>query len=451
VAAIDELVRRLGLPEKINERIRLLKAHLPYWESDHILSIAYNVLCGNTRLEDLENLRTEEAFLDLLGMERIPDPTTAGDFLRRFDEEAIVELLELINDVREIVWERKAAADPHFFDEAILEIDATLTPTLGACKGGMNLSYNGIWGYAPLVVTLANTREVLYLMNRPGNTPSCVDAARWIARAVERVSKFFKKVTVRGDTDYSMTTYLDELDRQAKFVLGYDAKQNLIVQADALGEKDWGRLERPPKWTVKTKERARPDNVKEEIVRQRGYTNLRLQSEDVAEFAYRPTECENAYRIVVVRKNITVEKDEWAIFDEIRYFFYITNEWRPAPQAIVFSANDRCDQENIIAQLKSGVHALHAPVDNLTSNWAYMVIASLAWTFKAWYGLLVPDTKTSHEVVRMEYKKFLHHFIDVQCQIIQGARRVIARVMSYSPYLERFFETYDVIRRLRPT
>jgi len=451
VAAIHEMVRRLGLPGVINGTVKLLKAHLPYSESDHILSLAFNVLAGGTRLEDLEHLRQDEAFLDALGAERIPDPTTAGDFLRRFSVEYILLLMEAINDVRETVWRKKAALDPSFFDEAIIEVDGTISETLGECKGGMDLSYKGLWGYAPLVVTLANTREVLYIVNRPGNTPSSQDAARWIDLALERVGKLFKKVTVRGDTDFSLTAYLDGWDEKARFVLGYDACANLIESAEALGDKAWSALERPAKYSVKTQERPRPANVKEQIVRERGYTNLRLLSEEAAEFDYSPTKCKKTYRMVVIRKNISVEKGEYAFLPEIRYFFYITNRGDLTKEDVIFSANDRCDQENIIAQLKSGVHALHAPVDNLTSNWAYMVVASLAWTFKAWYGLLVPDKKTSHAVVRMEYKKFLHHFIALPCQIIKGARRVVIRVLGYTQHLASFFETFDVIRRLRPT
>jgi len=451
VAAIHEMVKRLGLPELINGTVKLLKVHLPYFESDHILSIAFNVLAGGTRLEDLERLRQDEAFLDQIGAQRIPDPTTAGDFLRRFTEEYIVRLMEVIHDVRETVWQKKAARDPKFFDEAIVEIDGTLTETLGECKGGMDISYKGIWGYAPLVVTLANTREVLYIINRPGNTPSSKDAAGWVDRAIERVGKYFKKVTVRGDTDFSLTEHLDAWDKKAEFTLGYDACPNLVAAADALETSAWSRLERPPKYVVRTQERTRPANVKEEIVRERGFVNQRLLCEDVAEFDYQPTACQKTYRMVVVRKNISVEKGESAFLPLIRYFFYITNRRTPSNADIVFSANDRCDQENIIAQLKSGIHALHAPVDDLTSNWAYMVIASLAWTLKAWYGMLIPDAKASHEVVRMEYKKFLHHFIALPCQIIRGARRVVIRVIGYTRYLEIFFETFDVIRRLRKT
>ena len=100
IGAMHKLVRNLGLDETINKNIVVLKTHVPYWESDHVLNIAYNVLTGGTCLEDIERLRNDEAYMNGLGAERIPDPTTAGDFLRRFDEGSINKLQEAINETR---------------------------------------------------------------------------------------------------------------------------------------------------------------------------------------------------------------------------------------------------------------------------------------------------------------------------------------------------------------
>ncbi|MCD6395361.1 MAG: hypothetical protein J7M40_17900, partial [Planctomycetes bacterium] len=88
-------------------------------------------------------------------------------------------------------------------------------------------------------------------------------------------------------------------------------------------------------------------------------------------------------------------------------------------ELIVGDANNRCNQENLIEQLKNGVQAMRMPVDNLVSNWAYMVMASLAWNLKAWYALLLPTKGRWHKkhksqkrkVLRMEFKKFRNFFI----------------------------------------
>jgi hypothetical protein len=94
------MVRQLGLQKRIDDRLRLFKIHHPYYESDHVLSVAYNALCGGRVLEDIEIRRQDRVFLDALGAESIPDPTTAGDFCRRFEPEDIDALMEAINEVR---------------------------------------------------------------------------------------------------------------------------------------------------------------------------------------------------------------------------------------------------------------------------------------------------------------------------------------------------------------
>jgi Transposase DDE domain group 1 len=448
VGAMHKLVCKLGLDREINKNIVLLQRHVPYWESDHVLNIAYNVLTGGTCLEDIERLRNDETYINGLDAERIPDPTTAGDFLRRFDETWIFALQETFNETRTKVW---ALQETSFRNEAIIDIDGTIVGTTGECKEGMDIAYNGIWGYAPLIVTLANTNEVLYLVNRPGNRPSSAGAAEWLDLAIDRVAPVFKKVWLRGDTDFSLTHNFDGWDERVGFVFGYDAKQNLVAMADALPESHWKRLERPARYQVKTEERQRPENVKEQVVKEREFKNIRLESEQVSQFDYRPVHCSKTYRMVVVRKNLTVERGESRLFDDVRYFFYITNDREMTPQEIVLFANDRGNQENVIGQLKSGVNALRMPSDGLVSNWAYMVIAALAWNLKAWYGLVTLVPAARHDILRMEFKRFLMSFIQIPCQIVATGRRLVYRILTYSRHLETFLATFDHIRQLKFT
>ena len=448
IGAMHKLVCRLGLDRAINKNISLLKCHVPYWESDHVLNIAYNVLTGGTCLEDIERLRNDETYMNGLGAERIPDPTTAGDFLRRFDEVWIFALQETINKARTKVW---ALQDDSFRKEAIIDVDGTVAGTTGECKEGMDIAYNGIWGYAPLIVSLANTNEVLYLVNRPGSRPSSDGAAEWMDRAIDLAAPVFKKVWLRGDTDFSLTHNFDRWDEKVGFVFGYDAKRNLVEMADALPEGSWKPLQRPARYEVKTEERRRPENVKEQVIKAREFKNIRLESEQVSEFDYRPTHCSKTYRMVVVRKNLTIEKGEIRLFDEVRYFFYITNDRQMTMQEIVLFANDRCNQENVIGQLKSGVNALRMPSDGLVSNWAYMVIAALAWNLKAWYGLVTLVPAARRDILRMEFKRFLLNFIQIPCQIVVTGRRLVCRILTYSRHLETFLATFDHIRQLKFT
>lgn len=449
------LARRIGLIDAIDKRLHLLKIHLPYHESDHVLNLAYNALADGTCLQDLELRRQDEVFLDALGARRIPDPTTAGDFCRRFKEHHIDTLIDLINDVRLNVWARQPAS---FFDKACIDLDGTLVGTDGECKGGMDISYNGVWGYHPLVVSLANTGEVLSVLNRPGNRPSHEGAAAEVDRALRLCRKAgFHSILVRGDTDFSQTQHLDRWteDPRVQFIFGLDATAARHVLADELAAGVWQPLERPTRYKVKTEARQRPRNVKEQVVRRRQFENIRLVSEHVAELSYKPTACRKTYRLIVLRKNVSVEKGGVWLFDDYRYFFYLTNDWDSSAADIVFSANDRCNQENLHAQLKGGVCALRAPVDDLLSNWAYMVMVSLAWNLKAWWALWPSETpgrwqerqrQEKQTVLRMEFKTFINAFMRLPCQIIRTSRRLIYRLLSWNAWNGMFFRVLDQLR-----
>lgn len=451
IGVMHLVARHSGLVESINRKVRVLKRHLPYHESDHVLNIAYNLLCGGSRLEHIEHRRNDEAYLDALDAQRIPDPTTEGDFCRRFETSEQVEtLMEAINEARLNVWRQQPAT---FFEEAVIDADGTIAETGGECKEGMDIAYNGKWGYHPLVVSLANTGEPLYLSNRSGNRPSSEGAAEWLDRAATLCRRAgFKKIRLRGDTDFTQTAHLDRWDADGvRFVFGIPAMANLVEMAESLENKAFQPLHRPAKYAVKTEPRQRPENVKERIVRQREFKNIRLQSEEVAEFDYQPTKCKKAYRVVALRKNLSVERGEWVLFDDVRWFFYISNDRKKSAAQIVADANGRCNQENLIAQLKSGTKAMAMPLDNLTSNWAYMVMGSVAWTLKVWSALLLPETgrwaskhrEEKRTLLRMEFPTFLQAFILMPAQVVRRGRKIVYRLLSWNPWQHVLFRLLE--------
>ena len=450
IGAMLLLARRTGLIADIDHDLHLLKRHQPYHESDHVLNIAFNLLAGGTRPEHLERLRNDEAYLDALDATRIPDPTTAGDFCRRFRRGDVLDLMDAINRTRKRVWAQQPA---EFFDQAVIDADGTIVATDAECKQGVDIAYDGRWGYHPLVVSLADTKEPLYLVNRSGNRPSHELAASFIDRALTLCRQAgFRSFLVRGDTDFTQTKHLDRWDDagNVRFVFGIDAMPNLVALAAGLPEAAYSFLERPVA-PIKTVPRQRPQRHKAAIVQERGFETIHTLEEMVAEFPYRPVACTRDYRVVVVRKRLAIEKRGVRIREEYRYFFFITNDRAMPADQVVLTAGGRCDQENLIAQLKGGVHALTTPVDDLVSNWAYMVMASLAWSLKAWAALLVPETPRHAEehraqkrtLLRMEFATFRAAMIAIPCQIVRGGRRLVYRLLSWNPWQGAFLRLVE--------
>jgi hypothetical protein len=457
IGAILLLAQKVELIQEIDRKLHLLKRHLPYHESDRVLNIAFNLLAGGRRIEHLELRRHDEVDLDALGARRIPDPTTAGDFCRRFSEADVLTSMDAINEARLRVWEKQP---PEFFAEAILEADGSIVPSDAECKRGMDFAYDGRYGYHPLVISLANTAEPLFLFNRSGNRPSQEQADVFLDKAITFVRRAgFRKILMRGDTKFAQTRHLDRWDEadDVWFVFGYEAHDSLKARADELPARAYRLLNRPPRYAIKTAPRRKPERVKPEIVRARGYEDIELLEEMVAEFDYRPIACQKSYRMVVLRKRVGVDRGQMRLFEEYRYFFYITNDREMTAEEVVFSANDRRDQENLIAQLKSGVRALTTPVGDLVSNWAYMVMGSLAWSLKAWSALLVPVAprhRARHEaerrtLLRMEFATYREAFLRMPCQIVRTGRRLIYRLLSWNPWQGVFLRLVERLHACR--
>jgi hypothetical protein len=448
IGVIKELVNTLQVPEMINTRLKLLQRHKPYYESDHVLNIAYNIICGGKNLEDIELLRNNEAYLDGLGTGRIPDPTTAGDFLRRFAERDVSELMEGINDATVRMWDH--TRDRRSAGYGIVDVDGKIQETFGECKEGMDISYKGVWGFSTLVTTEATSGAHLYVVNRPGNKLSQEGAGEWIDKSIDVVRRGFDKVYLRGDSAFSLTWKFDEWDeREVGFIFGYDATGNLLKKADLLGKNEWDTLERPSEEYKNRKERRKKMRVKEAVVERRGYRNLVQKNEYIGEFKYRPVKCDRDYRVIVLKKIIDVLEGQQLLFEDTRYLFYITNIEEKSAVELLRFIQGRCNHENKIEQLDNGIHALKMPAAEFIANWAYMAICMLAWNLKSWLGLIAPDVEKQREIISCEFKSFQNRLINIPCQILKAGRRIIFRFLNYNSWIEILLNISDAIRRMR--
>ena len=262
------------------------------------------------------------------------------------------------------------------------------------------------------------------------------------------MSPHVERLRLRGDTDFSLTAHFDRWSEEADFIFGFDAQPAMVERAERLEEEEWKRLERRPRHVSPTgTTRSKREDVRARIVYERGYVNNRLNREDVAEYEYSPGKCREKYRMVVVRENTSKTKGDLTLMDEIRYFFYITTRRDASAAEVVRLANARCDQENVIAQLKSGVNALRLPVHDLVSNRAYMVMAALAWNLKSWFAMMTHFKAGRRRFTAMEFRTFIREMIPPPCPVIRRARRTTLRIIGRRPSVGRLFSTWRMIER----
>jgi hypothetical protein len=447
IGIIRELVNGFDIPDMINEHVNVLKRHKPYFESDHILNIAYNIVCGGTCLEDIELLRNNEAYLDAMSTQRIPDPTTAGDFLRRFKLEDILSLSSLIENVN--VRVAKHALNSEMKALGIIDVDGKIQATTGECKEKMDIAYTGAWGFSVLLLTEATTGMHLNVVNRPGNALSQEGAAEWMNRSIDTARQIFRRVIMRGDSAFSLTKEFDAWsDASVDFIFGYDAHPNMVNIAENLEKYRWKRLSHKKEAPGAT-HRRKKKRVKKAAVARREYRTLTQTKEYVSEFMYRPGKCDRDYRVIVIKKNMKVTEGQHYLFDDYRYFFYITNMIKESPEELVHLIRGRCNHENKIEQMANGVHALKMPTAEFDANWAYMLIGVLAWNLKIYAALMIPDKSISAVLIKCEYKYFQNAFINIPCQILHTGRKLVYRFLNYSVMVDAMFRLLGRLRSLK--
>lgn len=447
IGVIHKMNQVLGLPELINSKIQLLSVHKPYFESDHILNMIYNLIAGGKYIEDLELRRSDTAYMDAIGAKRIPDPTTAGDFLRRFkDAESIEKLFQINNEMNQKVW--KLTGNGNKRKQGILRIDGKIVETLGEYKEKMDMSYKGIWGFSTLILTEATTGVHLFTVNRSGNALSQEKAEYWIRRAIIELKKNFDEIIVTGDSAYYLTGMLDRLDIEGvKFIFAVDQFDNLIKSAENIDSKEWIEIER---------EEASPkprfhkhENEKKKKIVERGYKHVVQREEYLSEFSYSPSKSKKLYRIIVVRQLKEHMQDGLFNYYVYQYRFAITNIQDRSNRECLELIRTRADHENKIEQLESGVFALNMPAKEFYANQAYMIIAAMAWNMKSWLGLLCPDKEFGEKLIRMEFKNFKLYFINIPAQIVRSGRYIVYRLLGFNSYIENLMLVFDKICKLK--
>ena len=435
----QQFVRRFRVAQRLDGALRLFKRHAPYHESDHVLALAYTLYADGTCLEDQAVLQGSEAVRRLVGACRIPDPTTAGDFLRRFKSAQDVERLSgVIDEVQEAVWSKLARKVRRFrktHEFALVDLDGHVKPLYGVQKEGADFSYDGRWSYQPLVVSLGGSGECLKVVNQPGSARPSDAAAEALKEVLPRVKRHFRNALVRGDTDFDRSDIFNTvMDARAYFAIGARVYPKRAALAAAIAEKNW----KPFFPRAEREERSGPSrhvytrNWRRQKAMDRGFRRLRTVKQWLSEIDYQPHGLDSACRMIVRRVLIEETDGQGALFTHFRYRLVLTNLPRSyTPQQIIDLTYQRCDQENAIEQFGQGIAGWRMPVAEFRGNSAWLEIARLAWNLGKW----IAQIALPREVVRWEWKRFRRHFVYIAAKVLKLGRSWVVRFAGSHRFL----------------
>ena len=438
--------KRFRVAQEIDDRVHVLRLHLPFHESDHVLAQALNLYAGGECLEDQAALQHDAGVLRMLGACRLPDPTTAGDFLRRFDARrnprALSGLRSAIDTVQDAVWGKRAGKRKHKRDLAVVDLDGHTKPLYGVQKEGADFDYQGRWSYNVLLASLAGTGECLAVRNRPGNVRSSEGAAELLEETLPRVQRRFRDVLVRADSDFDRRDVREACEAAGvHFAFVAREASNRLSWAEAIPASAWKPF-RTRAHRDQQARHARPGfeprrkkrNRRRRRARARGYTDLKLVRQWVAEIPWTPPGSEKTYRMILRRQRIEQSEGQEYLFDFYRYRYVVTDlpaSW--SAKDVIDATYQRCDQENVIEQMGSGVALWRMPVAEFDGNSAWLEIGRLAWNLGKWIALLALPA----EVVRWEWKRYRKAFVHVATEVVHRSRQCWLRI---SP-AHRFHDT----------
>jgi hypothetical protein len=437
LSLVVEFFRRFRVAQRIDAQVKVLKVHNPFYESDHVLAQACSLFVGGTCLEDVAILQHDEAAKRLLGACRLPDPTTAGDFLRRFDRneapEALRQLRTSVDEVQDAVWRKLSRKKRKL---ATVDLDGKVKEFYATQKEGADFSHNGKWSYHPLMASLAQTGECLAVRNRPGNFRSSEGAADLLEELLPRIEPRFRTILVRGDSDFDRADVRRVVEEHGAF-FAFVARETgprptIAANIDECGWLPFSNPKRRPRPPVPPRKKKR--NRRRRTARRRGYKELRQTRQWMTEVPCTPKGSDTPCRLIIRRQLIEERKGQQLLFSTYRFHYVLTNLPDDfAPSDVIDITYQRCDQENLIEQMGSGLAMWRMPVAEFDGNCAWLEIARLAWNLSKWIALLSLD----REVIHWEWKRFRLAFVYLAVEVVRQARRTTIRF----PKTHRFTPT----------
>lgn len=338
---LRDFIGRMKLPELIDSHLSLKQRQRGYPESQNLLALCWNLILGGDSLRDLQVLRGDSGLCELLGVDSVLAPTSAGELLRKFTLREIYALEEILG--RAAQWAR-----PFQTSRAVtMDLDSSIYVQCSTRKEGSHKAYNGEIGYQPLFCFWAEEGELLYSRLRSGNH-NPVRVATWFMKRVLKVAPTARQRYLRADSGFYSWSLIELCERE-QIIYGITAplSKSLRTQIEALAEHLWTRF------------------------------NKQAQ---IAELWYAPFR-RQARRYLVKR----VRREDKQGQPYFTYHCMVTNHPGRKLKAVMKWFLQRAAAENLIKEHKRDFGLEKMPTQKFLANWAWLLIGQLAWNVVAWF------------------------------------------------------------------
>jgi Transposase DDE domain group 1 len=386
---LQDFAQRLGVERVLDEELQVKKRERGYGEGHAISGLVYNLVLGGEHLSDLEVLRGDPGTQELVGVDTILAPTTAGEFLRKFDIGDTQDLQRVQLQLQERVRPHQRATT------CTIDLDSSIYEQASTRKEGSTKAYNGEVGYHPLFAFWAEEGELLFSHLRRGSAHTARNVVWFLRETLKRVPDPAVK-QLRADSGFYSKRVVEWCEAQGfTFTITADQTAPLLAAIAAVPERNWQQL---PEYDLA----------------------------EVAECRYQPTGWAHPYRYVVKRELAETQTGElyW------KYHATVTNEPKRSAGEVVVWHLQHADMENAIKEHKSGFGLEKLPTRKFHANWAYLLIGQIAFNLVAWFKRLVLPPSYQRATI----KTVRHHILNLAGKIVHTARRCFLMLSDHYRY-----------------
>jgi hypothetical protein len=402
------MAETLKIPKSLDNHVQVKQRDSGYCESEHILALAANAFVGGDFLDDLEALREDAAIKLALGRKEIPDPTTAGDFCRRFKLGHILQINKAFAEIEHRVYKQRKG-----ISQLTIDVDAKVHEVYGKKKQGAAKAYNGVYSLQPMYAFADETDELVHVEMRSGNTHPGAKALSYLRRLAKKIPYSVKKIYLRSDSAFYNREVVEFCEEKGwEFSITAEKTAALLRVINALGPDAWHH------------------DSEDEIA--------------YGEFTYNPVKWKKECRYLVRREREKEKQGQKALFEKYSYYVVVTNK-KGEVKALMKAHAGRGRCEKRIGQF-SNEFLSHLPLKEFMANWVYLLCAQLAYNLSLWIrDLVLPKSYRKKHIKRIRRTIGL-----IASKVVSGGRQISLRISLLHHWWRDFVQAWEKIPVLNP-